>query len=201
MLFKPHALHGQPRPANRYNVAVRTELDVLRDVSTRLEGAGIPFMLTGSMAMNYYAQPRMTRDIDLVVEFTHDDTARLVAMFSPDYYVDADMIREALDRATLFNIIDTQSVVKVDFVIRKYTDYRLTEFRRRQHVKIDSFETWIVSKEDLILSKLMWGQSSDSAFQQRDVRNLLAGPVDRAYLLEWAPKLGVESLLRSAFGE
>lgn len=43
---------------------IENELDVLRDVSHRLESAGIAFMLTGSMAMNYYAQPRMTRDID-----------------------------------------------------------------------------------------------------------------------------------------
>lgn len=46
---------------------METELDILRDVSERLESAGIEYMLTGSVAMNYYAQPRMTRDIDLVV--------------------------------------------------------------------------------------------------------------------------------------
>lgn len=45
-----------------------TELDVLKDVCERLDRAGIAYMLTGSMAMNYYAQPRMTRDIDLVIE-------------------------------------------------------------------------------------------------------------------------------------
>lgn len=37
------------------------ELDIVRDVSLRMEAAGIAFMLTGSMAMNYYAIPRMTR--------------------------------------------------------------------------------------------------------------------------------------------
>jgi hypothetical protein len=47
---------------------MKTELDVLRDVSQRLESGGVAFMLTGSMAMNFYAQPRMTRDIDLVVK-------------------------------------------------------------------------------------------------------------------------------------
>ena len=48
---------------------IQTELDVLRDVSRRLTSGGVAFMLTGSMAMNYYAQPRMTRDIDLVVSW------------------------------------------------------------------------------------------------------------------------------------
>jgi hypothetical protein len=54
------------------------ELEVLRIVAERLEPAGIPYMLTGSMAANYYAVPRMTRDIDLVVELSPPDRS-----FSP----------------------------------------------------------------------------------------------------------------------
>ena len=53
---------------------IQTELDVLRDVSQRLTSGGVAFMLTGSMAMNYYAQPRMTRDIDLVIELATEQT-------------------------------------------------------------------------------------------------------------------------------
>jgi hypothetical protein len=45
---------------------VATEIDIVRDVSRKLDKGGIGYMLTGSMAMNYYAQPRMTRDIDVV---------------------------------------------------------------------------------------------------------------------------------------
>lgn len=39
---------------------------MLKLVGERLDRAGIPYMVSGSMAMNYYAQPRMTRDIDLI---------------------------------------------------------------------------------------------------------------------------------------
>jgi hypothetical protein len=60
-----------------------TELDVLRDVCARLDRAGIAYMLTGSMAMNYYAQPRMTRDIDLVVAVEPRDAGALAAAFEP----------------------------------------------------------------------------------------------------------------------
>lgn len=38
--------------------------------------------------------------------------------------------------------------------MRMQNDYRLTEFNRQERVKIENFETWIVSKEDLILSKM-----------------------------------------------
>lgn len=61
------------------------ELDVLKDVSERLERAGIAYMLTGSVAMNYYAQPRMTRDIDLVVALAPEDGERVRQIFEPDY--------------------------------------------------------------------------------------------------------------------
>ena len=61
---------------------MQNELDIVRDVSTRLDGAGIAFMLTGSMAMNYYAQPRMTRDIDLVVALTPAIAGKVVDLFS-----------------------------------------------------------------------------------------------------------------------
>lgn len=40
------------------------ELDVLRIISERLQASRIPFMLTGSFALGYYGEPRMTRDQD-----------------------------------------------------------------------------------------------------------------------------------------
>ncbi len=45
------------------------ELQILRAITNRVESAGMDYMLTGSVALNCYAQPRMTRDIDLVVVF------------------------------------------------------------------------------------------------------------------------------------
>ena len=45
-----------------------TELDILKDVTGKFDKLGIQYMLTGSLVMSYYMQPRMTKDIDLVVE-------------------------------------------------------------------------------------------------------------------------------------
>jgi hypothetical protein len=58
-----------------------TEIDIVRDISRRFEQAGVAYMLTGSMAMNYYAQPRMTRDIDVVIALSASDAGRIVALF------------------------------------------------------------------------------------------------------------------------
>src|ERR1700721_1428233 len=107
---------------------MQDELDIVLDVSKRLDAAGISYMLTGSMAMNYYAQPRMTRDIDLVVALRREDAERLVNLFSADYYVSREAVESSIAHESLFNLIHNESVIKVDCIIRKHNEYRVNEF-------------------------------------------------------------------------
>lgn len=172
------------------------ELEVLHDATTRLEGAGIAYMLTGSVALSYYAEPRMTRDVDLVVELAGRDPASIVALFTPDYYISETDVRRALAASTMFNVLHLQNVVKLDFIVRKDTPYRRREFERRHQVQLPGFKAWIVSREDLILSKLVWAKDSASELQLRDVRALLAAGADEAYLGRCAGELSVTALLK-----
>lgn len=171
------------------------ELDVLRDCVGRLDGAGIRYMLTGSIALSYYAEPRMTRDIDLVVELEAREAKEITALFAPGYYVSEDDVARALNTRGMFNLLHLDRVVKVDLLVRKDDAYRRHEFERRRLVSLPGFDAWIVSKEDLILSKLVWARPSGSELQLRDVRALLASGTDDPYLREWAPRLGVAELL------
>lgn len=173
---------------------------VLEHITHHLEQAGIPYMLSGSTAMNYYAQPRMTRDIDLVVEIQAEDTARLVVQLGEDYYFDEEAAQAAIRHETLFNLLHHASLVKIDCIVRKSHPYRQAEFSRRRRVDFGGFLVWIVSPEDLVLSKLDWLKDSRSEMQFRDVRNLLDSvpQLDWAYLGYWAEQLGVLSLLEEA---
>jgi hypothetical protein len=181
---------------------VTEELEVLKVVTGRLESAGISYMLTGSVAMNYYAVPRMTRDIDLVVELSAEDADRVCALFEGDFYVDREAAREAIAKRTTFSLIHTGYVVKVDLVIRKDSDYRREEFRRRRRVTIADAALSIVAVEDLIISKLDWARDTRSEVQLADVRNLLsAAPgLDRDYLMRWVTRLELGSLYAELAG-
>ena len=172
------------------------EIDIVRDISQRFEQVRIPYMLTGSVAMNYYAQPRMTRDIDVVIAIGPEDIGRVAALFRPDYYVSEENIRESVARESIFNLIHQESVIKVDCIIRKRTQYRRMEFDRRQRISILDFNTFIANKEDLIISKLAWAKDSHSEIQLGDVRNLLATGYDAAYLQHWTRELGLDNLLQ-----
>lgn len=176
---------------------IENELDVLRDVSLRLDGQGIEFMLTGSLAMNYYAQPRMTRDIDLVVALSETQTEAFVRLFESDYYLDKKHIANAISQRRMFNLIHNETVIKVDFVVLKSDSYRQEEFARRMAITLSNFQTWIVSREDLVLSKLVWAKDSKSEMQRRDIRNLLTPECDMTYLRSRAELLGVIEDLES----
>ena len=172
------------------------ELVVLKSVAARLGEAGIPYMVTGSMAANFYAVPRMTRDIDLVVELSERDVDRVTQLFQQEYYIDRDMVQRAVRDHAMFNMIHNALVVKVDCVVRKDTEYRREEFARRRALSISDQEVFIVSPEDLILSKLDWAKESRSQMQLDDVRNLLGSVqgLDTVYLNRWADRLGLTTL-------
>src|SRR5438093_9439022 len=177
-------------------MGVTEELEVLKIVTASLEGARIPYMVTGSIAANYYTLPRMTRDIDIVIEVSRPDADRLSELFRDEFYVDPDAVIQAVAERTTFNIIHTALVVKVDFLVRKDSEYRREEFRRRRRVRIDDAVIFVVAPEDLIISKLDWARDTRSQVQLADVRNLLAaGPdLDREYLTRWVNRLGLDSL-------
>lgn len=170
------------------------EIDILHDVSAKLEKNGIAHMLTGSLAMNYYATPRMTRDIDLVVELSAEDAEKIAQLFSSDYLAESSAIQNALQYGGMFNLIHLESIIKVDCIIRKSASYRQIEFARRQQVSIGGKTTWIVSKEDLMISKLDWAKESGSERQLDDIRNLAGTGYDAAYLNNWIQKLGLSEI-------
>jgi hypothetical protein len=172
------------------------ELDVLRIVSERLDAAHIPYMLTGSYALAFYTTPRMTRDLDLVILLGQDDIGGIVKVFGSDFYVDAEAVRSAVLSQRQFNLMHLKSGIKVDLIVRKAAEYRQVEFARRRQVDFAGVKTWIVTREDLILSKLVWAKDSGSELQQRDVRSLMDEGLDRAYLEQWAKRLGVDASLR-----
>ncbi|MBI4272205.1 MAG: hypothetical protein HY615_17845 [Candidatus Rokubacteria bacterium] len=179
------------------------ELEVLTMVTARLEAAGIAYMVTGSFAANYYAVPRMTRDIDLVVELSAGDADRFCDLFEGDFYLDRDAVGAAATGRGAFNLIHQAYVVKVDCIVRKDTDYRRTEFARQRRASIEGHGLAIVAPEDLIISKLDWMRETRSEVQLADVRNLLRSVphLDTQYLVLWTERLGVGALYREALGD
>lgn len=172
------------------------ELDVLKLVVQSLDQREIPYMITGSIAANFYTVPRMTRDIDIVIELNAQKIDQVYEAFEDEFYIDKDVIAEAVERQSTFNIIHNETLVKVDFMVRNESEYQRLEFNRRRSVVVEEVPLSIISPEDLVISKLLWAKESRSEVQLNDVRNVLEDvkDIDEEYLEKWVGELGLEDI-------
>lgn len=154
----------------------------------------ISYMLSGSVAMSLYTLPRFTRDFDFVVHLKPADVKCLAGYFKDGYYCDEDSVRDAILNKTMFNIIDHESGYKADFIILKNEPYRITEFERRRLIDFLDMKIYVVSPEDLLLSKIIWAQESQSSIQFDDIRLLSSlDTLDREYIDRWIEVLNLNT--------
>jgi hypothetical protein len=167
-----------------------------------LDDLKMPYMLVGSVAAMVHGRSRTTQAFDLVVEASG---ARLVefvrALPGERFYADEQAAIDAVQRESLFNVIDTHTGWKVDIIPRKRREFSALEFSRRQTVTLFGVKLAVASVEDTIIAKLEWSkQAGGSARQIEDVVALIAQTptLDRAYVLGWVQKLGLEAEWASA---
>jgi hypothetical protein len=171
------------------------QFELLATVIDMLDCAGVPHMLAGSYASTFHGEPRMTRDIDLVIDPNLESIEQFVALVDRERFYVSDAT-EALRNRTMFNLIDLASGWKVDLIIRKERPFSRSEFARRRRVDIGGVTVSIATAEDTVLAKLEWARTSESERQIRDVTAIAyAQDLDRSYLDRWAPDLEVEEQL------
>lgn len=157
-------------------------------------------MLTGSMALVHYAMPRTTVDIDIVVNISLGSIEKFISEFQDDYYIPVEQARKAVAERKMFNMLNNQTIIKIDCVVLKETEYEQNAFSRRLRTNYSGdFEIWIISREDLILSKLNWAKRTKSERQLSDVASIVRNGYEEDYVNRWAKKLGVEELLKECF--
>ncbi len=169
---------------------------VFKRITAALDAASIPYMLAGSFASSFYGANRSTLDIDFVIDATPQKLKLLVDRLPQDeYYVELDAALDAHKHESLFNILDNATGWKIDLIMLKSSAFGREEFRRRGAAVIYGVPLFIISVEDLILSKLEWSKLGGSYRQLEDVAGILkvrGESLDDAYLQKWIKELGLE---------
>ena len=169
-------------------------LQFLQNIIEFLNREDIPCMLSGSVAMSVYTIPRSTRAIDFVIHLQAKDAEKFTSYFSDGYYCDKDSVYDAIQHQTMFNIIDHATSFKADFVILKTQPFRQKEFERRMKADFFGIPIYVVTVEDLLLSKLIWIQEVQSSIQMEDIKNLLlVEGMDRNYVKYWISSLDLNT--------
>jgi hypothetical protein len=177
---------------------MRSERELLADCLERLNRLGLPYMLTGSMATNYWGIPRSTHDLDFVLALRPSDVANFVAAFDHGFFLQPKSIEKAFRPPHQFNAIDEDSALKVDFWLLRDDAFERNAFARRLQVTLFATPAWIATAEDVILHKLYWHRLTPSDRQLRDAAGVYAtqaNALDGAYLSQWAATLSVQQEL------
>jgi hypothetical protein len=184
-------------------------VEVTLKVTTVFEKLGIPYLISGSLASTLYGMVRTTQDSDIVAEMRPEHLQPFVLALQDEFYIDDEMIRDAIRREASFNIIHRECMFKVDVFIPRPRPFLQSQLARAQNQTF-IFEKEISAKfsspEDTILSKLEWyrmgGEISER--QWRDILGVLktrTDDLDLHYLRKWAAQLNVSDLLDRALGE
>lgn len=173
------------------------------------EWLGIDYCIGGSVASSAYGIARATMDVDLIAKIETKHVDNLVKALEKNYYIDAGMITNAIQKKSSFNLIHLETMIKIDVFILRDQPYDLNAFDRRQTDTLDEENTrkfYLSSPEDVILSKLQWYHLGGRLSQQqwKDVLGVLKVQGDRLdlkYLKYWASKLNLSNLLNSSFND
>jgi len=177
------------------------ELTFLRKVVEALDRHGIPYMLTGSLASIIYGEKRSTMDADIVIKPEMRALQTFVEEVSEWAYVSPEAAIDAMQRRSMFNVMDYETGDKADLIIKKRRPYSDSEFERRRVFSYPDWQLNMVTPEDCILSKLEWAKEGESERQLRDVASVIkvqGARLDWDYINEWAGELGVETQLEKA---
>ncbi len=184
-------------------------IEVTLKVTDIFETIGVPYLIGGSLASTLYGMVRTTQDSDIVAEMRLAHLKPFVSALQDEFYVDDEMIAEAIQHNSSFNIIHRESMFKVDVFVPRRRPFLQSQLARAQRQSF-TFETEVSAKfaspEDTILAKLEWyrmgGEVSER--QWRDILGILkvrGEELDLDYLRRWASDLQVSDLLERVFGE
>lgn len=176
-----------------------SQQELLTKVVGVLENAGIPYMITGSVASSLQGEPRSTHDIDIVVMIAPSYVKAIIEAFpSPDYYLDADRINDAIKRRSMFNLLHIPDGDKVDFWLLTDEPFDVSRFKRRRAEEFHGRWLNVSSPEDTILAKLRWAKLSGGSEKQfgdsLSVYEIQYPNLNTDYIEEWAEKLGIQDL-------
>jgi len=170
------------------------QVDLLVHAVSVLESEQIPYLLVGSLASGVYGEPRLTHDIDIVVDLKIGHLEALCTAFAaPEFYLSRDAAVQALRTERQFNVLHPSSGNKIDFMIARRDPWSQSQLlRRRREILVPGCEGYTAAPEDIIISKLAYYQEGRSEKHVRDIVGMLdlsRDRIDIEYVRHWVAEL------------
>ncbi len=171
-------------------------------VCAHFKTLNIDYMITGGSALGFWGHIRTTMDIDILIHIHEQQIDPFFQGLRQETYIDILQAKDAFANHQMFNIIHRETFFKIDLIPLKDDPYEIEKFKNRRKILYENFDFFVISPEDLILSKLLWSQSIGGSERQiRDCESIYQLNQDQLnlpYLKKWLSHLGLEN---SVFGK
>jgi len=180
----------------------------IKPVINAFNQLSIPYYIGGSVASSVYGIARATMDIDVIAHIAPDQVSSLVSLLEAEYYIDAQMIIDAISSASSFNLIHLETMIKIDVFTQKREPYHESALERRLRDLLVTGDQdsafYFSSPEDIILSKLRWYEMGGRVSERQwlDVVGVIkvqGNSLNTDYLAHWSKTLDLFDLLKQAF--
>ncbi len=164
------------------------------EVINILNKNNIEYMLTGSFVSSLQGEPRLTHDVDLIINISQNEASKIIDVFSKDiFYFDSDNIIHAIKDKTQFNIIAIDGSGKIDFWLLTESEFDKSRFGRRIKKSFLNLDVFLSTPEDTIIEKLYWSELSGGSQKQfidaLRVFEIQYDILDMEYINFWVEKL------------
>ncbi len=174
------------------------ELNLFQIFTSRLSKMGIRYMVTGAVASIIYGEPRLTHDIDVVIELKSEQAEKIVEAFPLDkfYCPPLEIIRLETERPLRghFNIIHHETGLKADFYTMGKDELHSWGMSNRKRIELEGEPLWLAPVEYVILRKLEYYRDGESEKHLQDIISILEVSSDKINFQDLEEKIKKHAL-------
>jgi hypothetical protein len=166
--------------------------------TSRLEQLGAPYMVSGSVAAMFYGEPRLTNDVDVIIDLDHRAALQLPTLFSSSefYCPPAEVITIERMRHSRghFNIIHIETAFKADVYLSGNDPLHSWALTRAQRVNFGGAVLMFAPIEYVIVRKLEFYREGESEKHLRDIAAMIrvsGDQIDRPKIEEFVEERGL----------
>ncbi|MGB9895444.1 MAG: DUF6036 family nucleotidyltransferase [Thermoproteota archaeon] len=128
-----------------------------------LENSKINYVIVGGLISIYYGRPRLTQDIDVIVEATEEELERLATILKKENFEvdERELIENVLNLKSHYTVFHSNFPILHADIKGVYNELDKEVINNKLRMEIFNTQTWIESLEDIIVAKLVYGSQQD----------------------------------------
>jgi hypothetical protein len=164
----------------------------------RLNTLGVPYMVSGSVAVIIYGEPRLTHDVDLIAVLDRPHIARLPEVFPPaEFYcppAEVIEVEAAREQRGHFNIIHHETGFKADVYLSGRDPLHAWGLARVRQLEVEGQVLSVAPPEYVIIRKLEYYREGGSEKHLRDIRSMLSTSPEASQSAELEQQIAARGL-------